>query len=86
MRTRVSSRTIWTAAGALLLALVLETPAHGQFDLGVILATLTELNQTMSVTVGGPLAATAATTATDGRVPTANHVPDACDPTGAFLR
>ena len=62
MRTSVSARMIWTAAGALLLALVLETPAHGQFDLGVILATLTELNQTMSVTVGGPLAATAATT------------------------
>lgn len=54
MRSRKTNGWMWTAFGAVLFAIA-AMPAHGQFDLGVVLTTLTQLNSIMSTDVGAPM-------------------------------
>lgn len=55
----VSRRTVWLAAGGLLVCVLTVTPAHSQLglDIAAIVAGLAEVNSTLQSALGGPLQA-----------------------------
>jgi len=52
----VTRRSSWMAVAGLFIALVVPTPAHAQFDIGVVIAYIEQLNSMMQSSLGVPLA------------------------------